>query len=282
MRPVAAILAAVLCLGGAAGRAAESLQRFDQVVLVPAPGNDGDSFRVRAGTRELSLRLYFVDCCETAAGTDADARRLREQTRYFGLPDAQRTIAYGNAAREFTAAALAQPFTVHTAFARAMGRSDPPRVYAFVTTAEGEDLATLLVSRGLARARGVGRAMPEGTPRDEQAERFRDLEAAAMLKRIGVWAETNPDRIAELRAQERREARELDAFLEGPAPSVPLDINRASREELEAVPGLRPEWVEAILAGRPFARLEDLLRIRGIGEKTLERLRERLTVGEEP
>lgn len=287
MRSIASVLTIALGLVASALKAAEELQRLDGVTLLPSPANDGDSFRVRAGDRELALRLYFVDCCETAALADSDARRVREQMRYFGLPEAQRMLAYGAAAKEFTAKALARPFTVHTAYARALGRSATPRIYAVVTTATGEDLASLLVRQGLARARGAGRGMPDGTSRDEQTERLRDLEAAAMLKRTGIWAATNPDRLAELRAQERQEAQELDAFMGQPTsaaegPGGLVDINTAPREQLKAAPGLRPEWVEAILAGRPYASLDDLLHVKGIGPKTLEKLREHLTVGPAP
>jgi len=63
---------------------------------------------------------------------------------------------------------------------------------------------------------------------------------------------------------------------------APVDLNRATAEELEKVPGIGPstaarivEWREA--QGR-FERLEDLLNIRGIGVKTLEKLRPFLTV----
>ena len=38
-------------------------------------------------------------------------------------------------------AALAKPFTVHTAFADARGDGKHKRIYGFVTTADGEDLA---------------------------------------------------------------------------------------------------------------------------------------------
>jgi competence protein ComEA len=276
-----------VALSGAS--AAEELQRLDGVSLVAHAANDGDSFHVRAGADELTLRLYFVDCCETAAGTENDARRVREQMRYFGLPDAPRTLHFGTLAKEFTTKALSQPFTVRTAYARALGRSATPRVYAMVTTATGEDLAALLVKNGLARAFGVGRALADGVSRDEQAERLRDLEAAAMLKRAGVWAETNAEHLGQLRAQEREEERELDAYM-GRPPTSPagdaetpvLDLNHATREQLGAVPGLRAEWVGPIIAGRPYARLDDLRKVKGIGPKTVEKLREHLTVGATP
>jgi len=40
-------------------------------------------------------------------------------------------------------------------------------------------------------------------------ERLRDFEVSAMLKRAGIWSESDPDRIAELRAKQRSEDQEL-------------------------------------------------------------------------
>lgn len=64
-------------------------------------------------------------------------------------------------------------------------------------------------------------------------------------------------------------------------PSFPLNLNRASAAELEAVPGIGPALAARIVAYRatngPFATVEDLLNVPGIGEKTLGRLAPYLT-----
>ena len=56
-----------------------------------------------------------------------------------------------------------------------------------------------------------------------------------------------------------------------------LDVNRATAEELERLPGIGPERAGAIVEDREeggdYMQLEDLLRVRGIGPATLERLR---------
>ncbi len=56
-----------------------------------------------------------------------------------------------------------------------------------------------------------------------------------------------------------------------------VDINTASASLLEELPGIGPVKAASIVAWRhengPFVRVEDLTRVPGIGEKTLERLR---------
>lgn len=65
-----------------------------------------------------------------------------------------------------------------------------------------------------------------------------------------------------------------------------VDLNRASRAELESLPGIGPAKAEAILAYRtqhgPFRRIEDLQRVSGFGPATVNRLRPDLRVGPAP
>jgi competence protein ComEA len=253
------------------------LQMFSNARLINNPANDGDSFLVEANGKSFHVRLYFVDCPETSASSESDAQRVREQTRYFGLSDAARTIHFGNEAKAFADHILGEPFTVHTAFASASGRSSQGRVYGFITTADGNDLASLLVKNGLARTYGIGRKTPEGIPRDEMIERLRDLEISAMLKHIGIWSESDPDRIAELRAKQRSEKHELQELQkqvkEANAPQGLLDLNTASEQELQSIDGIGPVLAARIIAGRPYKTVDDLLKVKGIGRKNLEKFR---------
>ena len=62
-----------------------------------------------------------------------------------------------------------------------------------------------------------------------------------------------------------------------------IDVNRASADELQKLPGIGPKMSQAIVQererGGPFKSADDLRRVRGIGPKTLERLRPLVTAG---
>lgn len=61
------------------------------------------------------------------------------------------------------------------------------------------------------------------------------------------------------------------------ASAGPVNINTASELELEELPGIGPSTAAAIVEERaangPFSYVDDLLRVTGIGEKKLERIR---------
>lgn len=61
-----------------------------------------------------------------------------------------------------------------------------------------------------------------------------------------------------------------------------VNLNTASGDELERLPGIGPSRARAILELRTrlkrFARIEDLLRVKGIGRATFRRLRPLVTL----
>ena len=65
------------------------------------------------------------------------------------------------------------------------------------------------------------------------------------------------------------------------APSNPgarVSVQTASVDELASVAGLNKKLAQAIVKARPFHALEDVVRVRGIGDKMLQRLRDQLTL----
>jgi len=78
---------------------------------------------------------------------------------------------------------------------------------------------------------------------------------------------------AALRADER---------MEWHMPSGPVDINHAGLEELDTLPGVGPAIAQRIAEerelGGAFHYPEDLLSVKGIGEKTLEKIRPQIHI----
>ena len=63
-------------------------------------------------------------------------------------------------------------------------------------------------------------------------------------------------------------------------PRRPINLNTATAAELDALPGVGPATAQAIVASRArsrFTSTDDLMDIRGIGEKKLERIRPYVT-----
>jgi competence protein ComEA len=68
-----------------------------------------------------------------------------------------------------------------------------------------------------------------------------------------------------------------------PLPSQPIDVNSATLEDLQRLPGIGPVMARRIAderAKKPFTAVEDLRRVSGIGPKTLEKIRPYVSVGQ--
>jgi competence ComEA-like helix-hairpin-helix protein len=60
----------------------------------------------------------------------------------------------------------------------------------------------------------------------------------------------------------------------GPAEgSLRVNINTATQDELESVPGIGPTRAAQIIAGRPYTSVDELERLDGIGPNQVESLR---------
>lgn len=118
---------------------------------------------------------------------------------------------------------------------------------------------------------------------------------------IGIdrWRRTHPEQADRLEALDRapapataptpprqpRPARPL-AHAAPSRASTPLDLNRASQQDLEGLPGIGAGLAARIVDSRAqlgiFASVDDLRRVRGVGALTLARVRPLLSIGPAP
>jgi len=63
-----------------------------------------------------------------------------------------------------------------------------------------------------------------------------------------------------------------------------VEINTSSLQQLETLTGIGPVKAQAIIDARPYSSIDDLLRVSGIGEKTLQKIKDQglAYVGENP
>ncbi len=61
-------------------------------------------------------------------------------------------------------------------------------------------------------------------------------------------------------------------------PTAPVNINTASREQLEALPGIGPKKAQAIIDGRPYQKTEDVMKVKGIKQGIYNKIKDMITV----
>lgn len=117
--------------------------------------------------------------------------------------------------------------------------------------------------------------------------------AAVFLAFAGGWFLRGGGQAAPLRVETERRLTDNQPVLALPAPTPPIasgqgnkvNINTADVESLRDLPGIGEKRAEDIIDYRtqhgPFRIPEELTRVPGIGEGTLEGLLELITIGEE-
>lgn len=245
---------------------------------LPNPANDGDSFHVRANGREYIFRLYFVDSPETDASLP---ERVAVQAKYFAITTPQ-TLQIGLEAERFTRQHLAHPFTVRTCKQDARGRSRLKRYFAFIEI-DHADLGELLVANGLARVYGAASDPPDLNSPGVEWRKLEQLERKAKEQKIGAWGIDLGRLKTRTAIQPGARADYFDTSfhphaIQTPSASQPslgkkLEINRASIEALQEIPGVGLVLAKRIIAARPFRNADDLRLVKGVGKKRYAALR---------
>ncbi len=137
----------------------------------------------------------------------------------------------------------------------------------------GEATVNNIKTQGIAYVEtGLQCSTKEETPTEKKEEKESNDEALllfleiqerlrALREKIDSQEETSPEKKGETAPSVREKVESVE-------------INSASKEELELISGIGSFLAERIINARPFCELDDLLGVSGIGDATLKRIKE--------
>ena len=109
-----------------------------------------------------------------------------------------------------------------------------------------------------------------------------DLQAMALASRLTDGQRVQVPHQGEVLPSTATGAPPAAATGSGATPAAPVDLNKASEADLDALPGVGPTTARAIVAYReahgPFQQVDDLTDVQGIGPARLDALRELVKV----
>jgi len=238
--------------------------------LIKDAYSDGDSFMVEHEGESYCFRLYFVD---TPEDNLFYPERVGKQADYFSISKDD-VLEVGEDASKFTRKFLRRPFTVYTAWHDAMGKQ---KRYAALVYSGDRSLVEALVQEGLVRIHGFrpDSAWPGGVPAVLYLKQLKSMEQRAKEARMGAWHYVSASKDG---AEGHQRAVEIPVKAQGEGPEI--DLNTASEEALRQVPGVGAVLAARIIEARPYVSVDELVHVRGIGQKSLEKLSPFFTINE--
>ena len=108
--------------------------------------------------------------------------------------------------------------------------------------------------------------------------------AAATPKATAAKADTPKEKMEKAEAKTKVAAKEKEEEPPTTKPKVVLadgkkvNINKATAEDLDSLFGIGEVRAKAIIAGRPYEKIEDIMKVKGIKEGTFEKIKDAITV----
>jgi competence ComEA-like helix-hairpin-helix protein len=95
------------------------------------------------------------------------------------------------------------------------------------------------------------------------------------LKNVSGFGQAKFDNLKNLVAVNQEEETAVSPKLK---PGQTININTASEEQLDSLLGIGPVKAKAIIAGRPYAKIEDIMKVKGIKEKTFAKIKDYIVI----
>jgi comEA protein len=112
----------------------------------------------------------------------------------------------------------------------------------------------------------------------EPAYDFSSFEQAFIRRRDSLLAQEKLDSLREISEQQQKQVSYQSAEIKG----FPVNINTASNEQLQQLPRIGPAMAARIIEYRTqngnFKSKEELMKVRGIGEKTFRNLKDKISI----
>ncbi|HMK55586.1 MAG TPA: helix-hairpin-helix domain-containing protein [Dissulfurispiraceae bacterium] len=124
----------------------------------------------------------------------------------------------------------------------------------------------------------VGTAMPSAKPSKAEATPAQPAAAAAKpaVKPAPAVAPSKPDtKAAPVAAGKSAAEKKSTSTL---APGEKVNINTATKEKIEALPGIGPAKAQAVIDGRPYNLPEDIMKVKGIKQGTFNKIKDQIIV----
>ncbi|WP_297989122.1 helix-hairpin-helix domain-containing protein [Anoxybacillus sp.] len=144
-----------------------------------------------------------------------------------------------------------------------------------------EELSIVVDVKGAVKRVGVYEVAPESRVRDviQLAGGFTD---EADETKVNLAMKVHDEMVIYVPKKGEEITTESATMNDASRSSAKININTATAEQLQTLDGIGPAKASAIIAYReehgPFQKVEDLLHVSGIGQKSLEKIKEQIVV----
>jgi competence protein ComEA len=132
-----------------------------------------------------------------------------------------------------------------------------------------------LVKVGAAAEPSKPTAAPKPTPAAKPSKTAAEAKPAVTPASTKAATDTKPTAATPAEKPKAKAAAQAPAKL---TPGQKVNLNTATKEQLDALPEIGPVKAQAIIDGRPYKKIEDVMKVKGIKEGIFNKIKDSITV----